>query len=199
LEVNAVSGLKIPLSALERGEHEVDITVPETGLRPEGAKALEIGLTRIQGRMSCVDPRFVFIGTLTGEYLRPCDRCLVATQVPFSLDVIWTFEQGPALGLAEAAAESDDDGFVDDESETVYFDGSEIDLASQAWEELVLFAPSKTLCDEDCAGLCPQCGANRNTAPCACGGEPPAAEFGNSGFSGLVNLFPDLDPKRSKE
>ena len=68
-----------------------------------------------------------------------------------------------------------------------------------AWEELVLFAPSKTLCDEDCAGLCPQCGPNSNTAPRACGGEPPAAEFGNSGFSGLVNLFPDLDPKRSKE
>jgi len=194
-----VSGLKIPLSALERGEHEIDITVPEGGLRPPEAKALEVGPVHIQGRISRVEPRFVFIGTLTGEYLRQCDRCLAPVQVPFELEVIWPFEPGPAGEAAELAAESGDGDLEDNESDTVYFDGGEIDLAAPAWEELVLSAPLKTLCEDDCAGLCPHCGANRNTAPCHCGGKAPLTEFGNSGFSGLAALFPELDPKRSKE
>ena len=44
------------------------------------------------------------------------------------------------------------------------------DLAREA---LVLALPMRFLCREDCKGLCPICGANRNTAPCTCqeGGE----------------------------
>jgi uncharacterized protein len=199
LEATAVSGLRIALSALERGEHEVDVTVPEVDLRPEGSKRLDIGETRIRGKMNALEPRYVFIGSLTGAYLRQCDRCLEKTEVPFTFEVIWSFEQGPASEFVETVSENDDEDFVNDESDTVLFDGSEIDLARQTWEELVLSAPSKTLCNENCAGLCPQCGANLNEGPCACGSEKPPAEFGNSGFSGLANLFPDLDPKRSKE
>ncbi len=194
-----MSGLKIPLSTLERGECSIDTTVPESGLRPPEAKALEIGPVRIQGRITRVDHRFVFIGRLTGENRRPCDRCLAAAQVPFEFQVIWSFEPRPVGEPADYAVERAGDDVEDSESDTVYFDGSEIDLASQAWEELVLSAPSKTLCRDDCAGLCPHCGANRNTAPCQCAGEAPQAEFGNSGFSGLAALFPELDPKRSKE
>ncbi len=194
-----MSGLRISLSALERGEHEVDVTVPEAVLRPEGSPELGIGLTRIQGKMNVVEPRYVFIGTLSGVYLRQCDRCLVETEVPFAVEVIWSFEQGAASEPFEAVSERDDEDFASDESETVLFDGCEIDITRQTWEELVLSAPSKTLCREDCAGLCPQCGANRNEAPCTCGGEDLPKDFGNSGFSGLANLFPDLDPNRSKE
>ena len=149
--------------------------------------------------MNVVEPRYVFIGTLTGSYLRQCDRCLAETEVPFTFDVIWSFEQGTPSEFVETVSEHDEEDFVDDESDTVLFEGGEIDLARQTWEELVLSAPSKTLCNEDCAGLCPQCGANRNEAPCDCGGENPPAEFGNNGLSGLANLFPDLAPKRSKE
>ena len=28
--------------------------------------------------------------------------------------------------------------------------------------------PSKFLCDDDCKGLCPKCGANLNEGPCEC-------------------------------
>ena len=36
------------------------------------------------------------------------------------------------------------------------------------WEDIVLSLPPKFLCRPDCKGLCPQCGANQNEAPCAC-------------------------------
>jgi uncharacterized protein len=187
------------LSALERGEHEVDLTVQEEDLRPEGAKTLGIGPVRIHGKVEVVEPRYVFIGTLAGVYLRQCDRCLTETEVPFKFDVIWSFEQGAASEFVEAVSEYGERDRAEDDSETVFFDGSEIDLTYPAWEELVLLAPSKTLCNEDCAGLCPHCGANLNTTSCSCPREESLEEFGNSGLSGLANLFPDLDPKRSKE
>jgi uncharacterized protein len=35
----------------------------------------------------------------------------------------------------------------------------------------VLAVPFAPLCREDCKGLCPQCGIDRNTGTCSC--EPP--------------------------
>jgi uncharacterized protein len=38
-------------------------------------------------------------------------------------------------------------------------------------EQLFLTIPMKRLCREDCGGLCPSCGANRNLTPCECTAE----------------------------
>lgn len=46
--------------------------------------------------------------------------------------------------------------------------GSEIDLIPMARDALILALPIRALCKPDCMGLCPTCGANRNTAPCTC-------------------------------
>lgn len=36
------------------------------------------------------------------------------------------------------------------------------------WEDIVLAMPPKLLCRENCRGLCPRCGQNRNEAICQC-------------------------------
>jgi uncharacterized protein len=43
-----------------------------------------------------------------------------------------------------------------------------IDLTDAVREEVALTAPMWLLCREDCAGLCPTCGADLNEGPCAC-------------------------------
>ena len=43
-----------------------------------------------------------------------------------------------------------------------------IDLGPLARDAVVLELPMAPLCREDCAGLCPQCGANRNEGDCGC-------------------------------
>ena len=43
-----------------------------------------------------------------------------------------------------------------------------LEVDEQLVEMLTLEFPSKLLCREDCAGLCPQCGKNLNNGPCAC-------------------------------
>ena len=48
----------------------------------------------------------------------------------------------------------------------------QIDLDEVLREQFYLALPMKPLCREDCAGLCPQCGTNRNTGTCSCETEP---------------------------
>ncbi len=47
----------------------------------------------------------------------------------------------------------------------------EIDISEDIRAELVLELPMNLLCSDDCLGLCPECGANRNIATCSCSGE----------------------------
>jgi uncharacterized protein len=46
--------------------------------------------------------------------------------------------------------------------------GDEIDLSPPIREQLILALPSRALCRDDCRGLCPICGVNRNLGSCAC-------------------------------
>jgi len=55
------------------------------------------------------------------------------------------------------------------DSETfVINDKHELDLEPAIREYGLLALPMKPLCQADCAGLCPRCGINRNTATCTC-------------------------------
>lgn len=51
------------------------------------------------------------------------------------------------------------------------YDGEHVDLEPLFREQFVLAIPYAPLCREDCKGLCPQCGIDRNSATCSC--EPP--------------------------
>jgi uncharacterized protein len=47
-------------------------------------------------------------------------------------------------------------------------EGEQLDLAPMARELVLLELPDAPLCREDCAGICPVCGRDRNTDPCDC-------------------------------
>ena len=47
-----------------------------------------------------------------------------------------------------------------------------IDLVPLVEQALLLELPLVPLCDDDCRGLCPRCGANLNEGPCQCGDGP---------------------------
>ncbi len=78
------------------------------------------------------------------------------------------------LQPAEGTVEGEVDEVFEDphvEGETYPLDHDEIDLEPLARETVVLELPQAPLCREDCQGLCPQCGADRNEGTCSC--EPP--------------------------
>lgn len=82
-----------------------------------------------------------------------CARCLTGVVVPLEIDFSERFAPG----------ESDDD------SEEVYvYHGDTIELSDMTADSILANIPMRALCREDCKGLCPVCGADRNTTPCKC-------------------------------
>ncbi len=53
----------------------------------------------------------------------------------------------------------------------------ELDLDELACADILLSYGSVPLCREDCAGLCPKCGKNKNDGPCGCVLNEPAPRF----------------------
>ena len=54
------------------------------------------------------------------------------------------------------------------ETEVGYYRGDGILLEDVLKEQVLLSAPVKSLCREDCKGLCAQCGSNLNLESCDC-------------------------------
>jgi uncharacterized protein len=63
-------------------------------------------------------------------------------------------------------------GGADADDEAYPLTGDELDLEPLARDAVLLDLPLAPLCTEDCLGLCPQCGINRNEESCSC--EQPA-------------------------
>ena len=59
-------------------------------------------------------------------------------------------------------------GGTERDEEAYPLSGDELDLEPLARDAVLLELPLAPLCREDCAGLCPTCGANRNTESCEC-------------------------------
>jgi uncharacterized protein len=78
-----------------------------------------------------------------------------------------------ARGNAKVTAETVKSGEIEDDVEdqvlglAEYRDES-IDLGHVVLEQFVLALPMKPLCQDECRGLCPVCGANRNREACEC-------------------------------
>jgi uncharacterized protein len=54
------------------------------------------------------------------------------------------------------------------EAEVGYYEGDGILLEDALREQVLLEAPIRAICREDCKGLCPHCGANLNQQQCSC-------------------------------
>jgi uncharacterized protein len=92
-----------------------------------------------------------------------CSRCLEGYTAPVaaSFDLIY-------LPTDDAPVQTEDVEVADEDINTAHYRDGQIDLGELVHEQLYLTLPMKPLCREACQGLCPVCGANRNTTTCAC-------------------------------
>jgi uncharacterized protein len=158
--------LKVSLAALDRGEARVRELVPPDDPMWEGAAIelaapLEVDLTA----------RSVGDGVLARGRLRTtvrlaCRRCLATVEKPVDDPVDLLFD---TLGPDEEEAEG--------EVYPLPARGDELDLREAVREQLLLRAPQFALCREECRGLCPSCGADRNQGECGCVPEPAASPW----------------------
>jgi uncharacterized protein len=91
-----------------------------------------------------------------------CARCVEPVATPLSGDFDLIFRP------QAADAESGERAITVDETEIGYYEESGLLLEDVVREQVLLSLPGRTLCLPDCKGLCPSCGQNLNSAPCAC-------------------------------
>ncbi len=113
-------------------------------------------------------------GSLKGALQVNCHRCLSAFLRPL--------EETVDVFLVEGEEPEPSEELELDPSNLDYefFDGVIIEIDQLVAEQVFLSLPVKILCSENCLGLCPRCGANRNEEPCQC-----ETYAGSSPFSAL--------------
>ena len=85
------------------------------------------------------------------EIERTCGRCLKVFTEPLAAQVVEKL----------AGAENiENDAFI--------YESDLLDITEPVRESLLLAVPLQSLCREDCRGLCPVCGADRNEGDCGC-------------------------------
>jgi len=115
-----------------------------------------------------------------GAFELTCGRCLTRYRHPIRERARLVLEPAGSRVPAdpEGAASLARDGLVvSEELETGWFRGQEIRLDRFVQEVIALVFPVQPLCREDCRGLCPQCGIDRNTDTCDCREAPVASPF----------------------
>ena len=115
---------------------------------------------RFQGFVDWIPGRRRVHGVLAGTFRSNCDRCLgrFDREVRLEVDVPVLLGEEPEAADLEA----------EESALRVAADDAALDLAKPFGVVVLLEVPIKNLCREDCRGLCPGCGADRNAADCGC-------------------------------
>ncbi len=105
-------------------------------------------------------------GKLSVKVDAPCDCCLepAAAQIDKDFDLVYMpAEEFKAGGEDEVDANALEVGF---------YESSGLQLNDVLREVILLALPMRLVCSEECKGICPVCGQNRNQVDCACRREP---------------------------
>jgi DUF177 domain-containing protein len=173
--------LLLDVARLREGSDSLERTIAPTELAPEedyrviAPVVLETTIAKDKAKV-----RIVGHASTTLELV--CSRCLDGYEVPVDarLDLLY---------LPAAESPGDEDVEIREEDiNTAFYKGGVIDLAELLHEQLYLMLPMKPLCRENCQGLCPVCGVNRNATTCSC--EP---RWEDARFAGLKALLKESD------
>jgi len=91
-----------------------------------------------------------------------CVRCL--SPFLFTEDAEFDVEYRP---VSEVPQRSEVE-LAADELDVLYYSGGEINVDELLMGQVAEILPAQPLCREDCRGICPQCGENRNRRDCGC-------------------------------
>jgi len=115
---------------------------------PEGAPLV------LNVRLESVTEGVLVTGTVTGEVVGECGRCLNGFTDALDVEFVELF------AYPDSATEE-----TTDSDEIPRLEGDHLDLESVVRDAVVLSLPLTPLCAPDCAGLCPQCGERLDDLP----------------------------------
>jgi uncharacterized protein len=144
------SAMTVDFEALFDEDHEFAPRAPaETDVFPEATVHVSLTLQSYRGGVSAT-------GTVEAPWHGICRRCST-----------------PVLGVSRVAVrERFEDDLGPGDEEAYPLESDVVDLAPLARDAILLDLPLAPLCRDDCRGLCPTCGIDRNEESCTCTAAP---------------------------
>lgn len=134
-------------------EHTLELTKISTKMRD-----IMLGSpVNVKGSVYKTDNSLYLDSVVSYEYYENCARCLKEF-----VNKVETVLSGRLMENSKSSDITDDDELI------FYYDNDEVDLTEQVLSSILLSLPMKSLCDDNCRGLCLVCGKDLNEGECNC-------------------------------
>ena len=118
----------------------------------EGEEIRAIEKVSVEGVAISENDVIVINASIKTKLKLNCSRCLDTFIYPIDIDIEERFTNNKEL----------------DSEEIMFVDGDTLDITEIIENSIISTLPIKRLCKEDCKGLCPECGVNKNVENCSC-------------------------------
>lgn len=147
---------------------DVSADVPASSFDLDGGKPVETFHLDLHVHNSGLPGayEYQFEGKVTGDAAMSCVRCLADMTVHF--DAPFSLRYLPISSMPLDEEEKSEVEILEKDVDIEYYRRPVFDLLALVREQVYLGVPMGPICREDCAGLCPNCGTDRNLGPHAC-------------------------------
>jgi len=154
--------MRIELENLEGGKGDFAHVYGAEELNPVDERVSLAAPAAVNGKVRLSGNEVFVNGRLDTRAQVECDRCLKPIELPVNADFTLEYisdSEYESSGTAE---------LTEAEMSVSVFDGKGLDVDEIVKEQILLAVPTRMLCREDCKGICPECGTDRNTGECNC-------------------------------
>ncbi len=134
-----------------QADFEYDLELEKSFL--ESIECINASVIKLDGNVKKIGRRYELTLSYSGDLVFECHRCLKNVNISLKN----TVER-----VLVTSSESDED------EEFILIADGVLELSPVVEEDITLNLPLQILCNEDCAGLCPQCGKDLNNGMCEC-------------------------------
>ena len=166
LLVNALEMLRRPGT-----QKDVELSVPPSALDIDDSRLVPGSDVDVRVCCESLSDGIVVDGRVEVDFRGDCRRCLTPLTGTVSIEVHELYQ----------VTITDPDAFP--------IENDQIDLAAMVRESVLLDLPDAPVCRPDCAGLCPMCGADRNTVDCGCSVSAPDPRW--AGLDAIRDQLPE--------
>lgn len=154
--------MRIDLENLEGGKSDFAHVYNPDDLNPVDERVMLSAPATVNGKVRLAGNEVFVKGHVDTRAQVECDRCLKPVELPVSADFELEYITGSEYEASSVAA------LTEAEMSVSVFDGDAIDVDEIVKEQILLAVPTRMLCREECKGICPECGNDRNAGECDC-------------------------------
>lgn len=137
-----------------------ELSETESGLKEQGI--IMVGPIEYEGEIFKADGENAINMKISFKYEESCSRCLEPSVCKIETTLFGRLVEG------QEKIDSEDDSLEDDYDDRLYYENEILNLKDYIVNQVVVSLPMKSLCSEDCKGLCILCGIDLNKNTCEC-------------------------------